>query len=633
MSQAELPASLGEANLAEANAVGSLEWLRGLDVVLDIVVGLALFGELGIVIADVLGRTFFNYPLLWTDEVSGLALTTIAFIGGAVAYRRDQHIAIHVLVDHLPDAWRQPVRAASDWLVLEISILAFIPSLGLLATRWDELTPILEWHASWFDLPLAIGMALMMVYAVARLLARPRAAVSISMVAVALLTIAVVAVHQFWIPMLDSNFAISLAIALVLVTVLLGLPVGFALVLATALFLYTVNPAAMVALPQNMADGVSRFVLLALPFFILAGFVMEAGGISRRLVLFVAALVGRLRGGLLQVVVLSMYIVSGISGSKAADVAAVGLVMRDMLDKEGYDRSETAVVLASAAAMGECVPPSIAMLVLGSVTSLSMGALFAAGLLPAAVIALCLMALIFIRSRRAKVAQRPAVRFAGLLRLAGNAVLPFSMPALLFTGIFTGFATPTEISAFAVAYGLAIAIVVYREVNLRALARVAADASTVSAMVLFTLAAAQTFSWTLSAAQLPQALAALVFSWHDSTVLFLIASVAALVVLGSLLEGLPALLILAPLLLPIAMHLGISGLHYGIVLLIAMGIGAFLPPLGVGFYIACAIARAPMGSSTRAMVPYVIVLLAGLLLVTFIPWITLSLPWAFGLGT
>jgi tripartite ATP-independent transporter DctM subunit len=618
--------------VAETVAPHGPSWLRALDAALDLIVGVALFGELAVIIADVLGRTLFDEPLLWTDEVANLALTTIAFIGGAVAYRRNQHIAVRFLVDQMPRSWREPVHAAADWFVLLVAVLCFFPSIGLLRTRWDELTPILELPAACLAMPLTIGMVLMVIYALARLAAQPRRAVLISMLAVAMLTIAAVVVHTLWLPVLTAATAITAAIAVVLLTVLLGLPVGFALVLATALFLYGVNPAAMVALPQNMADGVARFVLLALPFFILAGFVMEAGGISRRLVLFVAALVGRLRGGLLQVVVVSMYIVSGISGSKAADVAAVGLVMRDMLDKEGYDRSETAVVLAASAAMGECVPPSIAMLVLGSVTSLSMGALFASGLLPAAVIALCLMVLVFLRAGRAGVMRRPAVRPAEVLRLGCNAILPFSMPALLLAGIFTGFATPTEISAFAVAYGLLIAVVVYREISLKLLVRVAADASTVAAMVLFTLAAAQTFSWALSAAQLPHALAALVLSLRDNTTIFLLASILALVVLGSLLEGLPALLILAPLLLPIATQLGISDLHYGIVLLIAMGIGAFLPPLGVGFYIACAIARAPMGRSTRAMVPYVAVLLVGLLLVTFVPWFTLSLPRALGLA-
>jgi tripartite ATP-independent transporter DctM subunit len=607
-----------------------LAGLRYLDLVLDLVVATAMFGELGVVIADVIGRSFFNAPLLWTDEIAGLALTVIAFIGGAVAYRRDQHIAVRALVDMLPPRWQQPLHAGADWLVLEVSLLTVIWSFGLLQARWGQLSPILELPGTWFALPMAIGMALMAVYALARLIAQPLRAVLLSVAVLAVLNVAALALA--WGTPLAPGTTIAIAIAVVLVTVMLGLPVGFGLVLATALFLQEALPSAMVALPQNMEDGVARFVLLALPFFILAGFVMEAGGISRRLVLFVAALVGRLRGGLLQVVIVSMYIVSGISGSKAADVAAVGLVMRDMLDREGYDRSEAAAVLASSAAMGECVPPSIAMLVLGSVTSLSMGALFASGLLPAAVIALCLMGLVFWRVGRTGVKPQAAVPPRRILRLGLEAILPFSMPLLLFAGIFTGFATPTEISAFAVAYGLILSMLVYREIGLRALARVAADASTVAAMVLFTLAAAQTFSWAMSAAQLPQALAAFVFSLRDNTVVFLLASIVALVVLGSLLEGLPALLILAPLLLPIATKLGISDLHYGIVLLIAMGVGAFLPPLGVGFYIACAIARAPMGPATRVMVPYVLVLLAGLLLVTFVPWFTLSLPRAFGLA-
>jgi len=603
-----------------------------LDRLVDLVVAVALLGELVTVMADVLGRSLFDAPLLWTDEVGSLALTIIAFIGGAVAYRRDQHISVHTILGLLPARLSAVLRAASDWLVLEVSVVSFVQSLTLLRTRWEERTPILEMRGTWLALPLTVGMAIMAVYALARLRRQAPAAVAISFIALAIITGGIVLLHLLWLPTVETGTAISIALVVVMAATLLGLPVGFALVLATMLYLYTQNAAYLVALPQNMTDGMTRFVLLALPFFILAGFVMEEGGISRRLVVFVAALVGRLRGGLLQVMVVSMYIVSGISGSKAADVAAVGLVMRDMLDEDGYDRSEAAVVLASSAAMGECVPPSIAMLVLGSVTSLSMGALFAAGLLPAAVIALCLMLLIYLRAGRFPVRVQAPVGGARLLRLGARAVLPFSMPALLFAGILTGFATPTEISAFAVSYGLLIAIVLYRELSWRGFVRIVVNASTVAAMVLFTLAAAQTFSWALSSARLPQALASLVFSWKENTVLFMIASIVALVLLGSLLEGLPALLILAPLLLPIAIGLGISGLHYGIVLLIAMGIGAFLPPLGVGFYIACAVARAPMDRSSRMMVPYVLVLLAGLLLVAFIPWVTLWLPRAFGLA-
>lgn len=601
-----------------------------LDRTLDIVVGVALLGELVVVIANVLGRTFFHVPLLWTDEVATLALSTIAFIGGAVAYRRDAHISVRTVVNILPRGAQAVVLAAADWLVLGLGLVSFLYSIGLVEARWEELTPILEMRGAWFAVPLTVGMAVLALYAAVRLAGQPRGAVLAALAGLALLAAPLLLFGLLAEAPLANGTAITVALLVVLATVLLGLPVGFALILGTVLYLDIGTFVPLIAVPQNMVDGVGRFVLLALPFFIFAGFIMEGGGISRRLVMLIAALVGRLRGGLMQVMVVSMYIVSGISGSKAADVAAVGLVMRDMLDEEGYDRSEAAAVLAASAAMGECIPPSLAMLVLGSVTSLSIGALFAAGLVPAAVIALCLMALIYVRAGKFRTKQHGAWDWPLIRRLALRAIIPFSMPALLFAGIFSGFATPTEISAFAVAYGLAIAALLYREVDLRRFGRMIVEASTVSAMVLFTLAAAQTFSWVLSAAQLPHSLAALVATWHDDAALFMLASIAAVVILGSLLEGLPALLILAPLLLPLAPGLGIDPLHYGIVMLVAMGIGAFLPPLGVGFYIACAVTRAPVDRASAIMIPYVVILLIGLLVVTFVPWFTLLVPRLLG---
>jgi tripartite ATP-independent transporter DctM subunit len=387
----------------------------------------------------------------------------------------------------------------------------------------------------------------------------------------------------------------------------------------------------MVALPQNMVDGTGNFVLLALPFFIFAGLIMERGGISLRLVQFVHALVGHLRGGLLHVMVMSMYLVSGLSGSKTADVAAVGSVMRDMLKKEGYAAAEGAAVLAASAAMGETVPPSIAMLVLGSVTTLSMAALFIGGLVPAAVVAACLMALIFVRTRRT--ASHPRRAPLRVMAASGvRAILPLLMPVILFAGILFGVATPTEVSTFAVVYGLILSCIVYRELDFRTFVQTVLDSAMLAGMVLFILAAASGFSWTLTVAYLPQRLVDLLHGINDNTTLFMIGSIVLLIVIGSLLEGLPALIILAPLLLPIAGGIGLSELHYGIVLLIAMGVGAFLPPAGVGFYVACAIMRTDIEGASRAMIPYLVVLIAGLLIVAFVPWFTVFLPRAFNLG-
>ena len=347
---------------------------------------------------------------------------------------------------------------------------------------------------------------------------------------------------------------------------------------------------------------------------------------------FVHALVGHLRGGLLHVMVLSMYLVSGLSGSKTADVAAVGSVMRDMLKKEGYDAGEGAAVLAASAAMGETVPPSIAMLVLGSITTLSMAALFVGGLIPAAVVAACLMALIWLRARRAGGNVLRPASLRTVMTSAIGAILPLLMPVILFAGILFGIATPTEVSSFAVVYGLMLSCLVYRELDLKTFLRTVLDSAMLAGMVLFILGAASGFSWALTVAYLPQRLVDVLHGINDNTALFVIGSIALLIVVGSVLEGLPALIILAPLLLPIAGGIGLSELHYGIVLLIAMGIGAFLPPAGVGFYVACAIMGTDIETAARAMLPYLVVLIIALLIVAFVPWFTVFLPRALGLG-
>jgi tripartite ATP-independent transporter DctM subunit len=303
--------------------------------------------------------------------------------------------------------------------------------------------------------------------------------------------------------------------------------------------------------------------------------------------------------------------------------------MRNMLAREGYRPGEGAAVLAASAAMGETVPPSIAMLVLGSITSLSIAALFVGGIIPAAVIGLCLMLLISVRARIANAPRSARASRSTLGRAALGAVLPLLMPLILFGGILFGIATPTEVSSFAVLYGIGLAFF-YREMDLRGLGRTVVDSAALSGMVLFILAAASAFSWVLTTASLPQHLVELLHGVNDSSLVFLVGSIALLIAAGTLLEGLPALNVLAPLLLPIAVQLGISPLHYGIVLVIAMGIGAFMPPAGVGFYVCCAIQRTEVEPASRAMMPYLGVLIAGLLVVAFVPALTLVLPHAFG---
>jgi len=376
-------------------------------------------------------------------------------------------------------------------------------------------------------------------------------------------------------------------------------------------------------------NGTGNFILLAVPFFILAGLIMERGGMSVRLVRFIHALVGHLRGGLLQVAVVSMYVVSGLSGSKPADVAAVGTVMRDELT-ERHGAAEGAAVLAASAIMGETVPPSIAMLIVGSITNVSVAAMFIGGLIPAAVMALSLMALIYVRARRSNAPVIARAPLAVMLRAASGATLPLIMPGILLGGILAGIATPTEVAAFAAVYGLVLAAVVYREMSLEAFVRTAIDTAALTGVLLFIFAAASGFSWALTVAYLPQRLVELLHSVGASTTVFMLGSIALLVVVGVLLEGLPSLNVLAPLLIPIAGQLGLSGIHYALVLIIAMGVGGFMPLAGVGFYVCCAIMRADIEKAAHAMGPYLVAIVIGLLIVAFVPPLTLVLPHYFG---
>ncbi len=606
-----------------------LTWLRLIDRAAESLIVAALLGELVLVLANVMARLFFHHSFLWTDEIARLALSILAFIGGAVAYRRRDHAFVRVILSRLPNGGERGCLALADVVVLFVAGITGFVSIEFLTSSWGELSPVLQMPAALIAAPLPVGMALLMLYAAVNL-RRDHGAMALGVGLVFALFVTIAAfTRDTWLPLLGDDAAIIAALSLFFLAILAGVPVGFVLLLSTATYLWGTGTAPLVVLPQTMVNGTGNFILLAVPFFILAGLVMERGGISIRLVRFIHALVGHMQGGLLQVTVASMYVVSGLSGSKPADVAAVGTVMRDEL-AERHGAAEGAAVLAASAVMGETVPPSIAMLIVGSITNVSVGAMFIGGLAPAAVMALCLMALIYMRARASGVPRIPRAGGRVIARAGLGAILPLLMPGTLLAGILLGVATPTEIAALAVVYGILLSSLVYREMDLRGFVRIALDTAALTGVLLFIFAAASSFSWTLTVAYLPQRLVSLLQSVGDSQAIFMICSIVLLILVGVLLEGLPSLNVLAPLLIPIAGKLGLSELHYALVLIIAMGIGGFMPFAGVGFYVCCAVMRCNIETASRAMLPYLIVLVAGLLIVAFVPWFTLFLPHYFG---
>ena len=589
----------------------------------------ALLAELVLVLANVFDRTYFRRSFLWADEAARLSLSILTFVGGAVAYRRRDHAFVRILHNFVKPPVQRAFLVLSDVVVLFVVALTGIASVQFIKSGWGELTPVLQLPAALIALPLPLGMGLLALFALDNLRRGGRSVSwGVAFIFAAILTAASLT-RDFWLPYLAGDGAIFVALTLFFVTIFVGVPVGFVLLLATATYLWAADAGPFVVLPQTMVNGTGNFILLAIPFFILAGLIMERGGISVRLVRFIHTLVGHWRGGLLQVTVASMYVMSGLSGSKPADVAAVGTVMRDQL-RERHGTAEGAAVLAASAIMGETVPPSIAMLIVGSITSVSVGAMFVGGLMPAALMALCLMILIYARARRAGIPRTRRAPLQTMVEAGLGAVLPLMMPATLLGGILLGIATPTEIAAFAVLYGLALAMGLYHEMSLGAFMRTVLDTAALTGVLLFIFAAASGFSWTLTVAYLPQRLVELLHAIGGSTDIFILGSIVLLVLVGVLLEGLPSLNVVAPLLIPIAGKLGLSQMHYALVLIIAMGIGGFMPLAGVGFYVCCAIMRCDIEQASRAMLPYLIVVLAGLLIVAFVPWFALALPKYFG---
>lgn len=421
---------------------------------------------------------------------------------------------------------------------------------------------------------------------------------------------------------------VPLLIAFV-VLLLMAAPVTIAMGLAAVIAIVWQGRFPLNSVVTQMVAGMDSFPLMAIPFFILAGELMERAGISERLVTLAKALVGHIRGGLGMVVILGEYLFSGISGSTAADVSAIGSLLIAPMERAGYSKSEAVSIVSAATAMGILVPPCIFMIVLASMTNQSIGAMFVAGFLPAIVIALGLIGYVYWKARKLDIPREPRASLRQLLKAVADGIIAMVMPGIIFGCIFGGITTVTEAAVIAVLYSAFVGIVVYRRFTVAKLPEILLASTINSAMVMFLVGAATVFSWILTVERVPQAVAHLVTGISSAPWLFLIISNLIFILFGAILEGLPALIVFVPVMYPIAMQFGIDPLHYGILIIASIGIGVFLPPIGIGLFIACAIAKLNIVESSKSMAPYLIMLALGLLVVTYVPWFTLVLPRMF----
>jgi tripartite ATP-independent transporter DctM subunit len=594
----------------------------------DAIAAILLAADLLVVAGSVLLRFVFNAPVEWADDVARGLMVGSSFFGAASALARSENLGVAFFVDLLPARVRPVIDAVSALLVAVISAYVAFNAIKLGALTAGQTTGSgLPLELTFY--PMGVGSIFMTIFALDQFHARPlRDAISGIVVACV-----IAGLYLGWDFASPDTVPSSGTLMLVgfFITLFGGLPIGFALALAALIFIWVEGTLPGVIFAQQMARGIDNFVLLAIPFFILVGYLMEANGMSVRLIELLQRAVGRMRGGLNVVMVTSMVLFSGISGSKMADVAAVGSVLIPAARRSRQDPGSAVALLAASAVMAETIPPCINLIILGFVANLSIGGLFVAGIFPALLMALALIVvcIVFGKTPATPDAAEPRAPVSGLW---SGAIASVGLIVMIFVGFKSGFATATEISAFAAVYALVVGGVLFRELSLKSTAATFVQAATRSGLVLFIVAAAQSLAFILTLQQVPHAVGEmmLTLSGTNGVWLFLVLSIAVLIVMGSVLEGAAALIIFGPLLLPVAVKLGINPLHFGVVLVIAMGIGLFAPPLGLGLYGACLIGGVPIEQTVKPIMGYLGLLLVCLLVIAFVPSISTALPHALG---
>jgi C4-dicarboxylate transporter DctM subunit len=412
--------------------------------------------------------------------------------------------------------------------------------------------------------------------------------------------------------------------------VALSMPIVFALGIAGIVGL-ALGGFPLQMLPSSLVAGSQNWVLLAIPSFVFAGMLMERCGMSHALVDLARALVGWLRGGLGMSVIVVSYFFSDICGSKMAEVSALGSTLIPALKRAGYRPEDGASLISSGTAMGMLVPPAIFMIVIGDVTNTSVVALFLAGFIPAATIGLCLCILVFIQAHILGWPRdtRPSWRF--LLKAAREAAVPMVVPVVILGGFYFGVFTATEAGAIVAGYAFLAALFYYRNVTLREMFFIAYESALLTAAVVFLLAVATIFQYLMGVTEVPALLAKLLEPLGAAHWLFLLGTALMTMLFGMVLEGLPAAVVLIPVVFPIAKGLGIHPIHFDIVQTAAVGIGLFLPPMGVGLLMALRFAQVPVGRHAKSYWPYLIALLIGLMLIICIPELSLFLPRSAGM--
>ena len=409
-----------------------------------------------------------------------------------------------------------------------------------------------------------------------------------------------------------------------------SVPIGISMGLASMAAILYKGGMPLTILAQKMFTGLDSFPLLAVPFFILAGCFMETGGISARLVRFASVLVGHVRGGLAHVVIVGTIFFSGVSGSSAADTAAIGSIMIPSMVKRGYPRPLSTAIVAAAGGMGVNIPPCIIMVLYGIAANVSIGYLFAAGFIPGFISGLALMVMVYLIAKRDGLPKETKASLREMLIAARDAVPPLLMPIIILGGILTGVFTATESAVIAVVYGVILSMCVYRELHVRDVPRILVTSAKLTGMVMLVVGMSTTFAWIVTVERVPQMITEWILAATQNPWVFLLFTNVLMLIVGMFIDATPAMITFTPILYPIAQKLGIDPVHFGIVMVTNLGVGFVTPPVGSCLFVASAIGETTIDEVFKPLLPFLAVMIVALILITYWPGMTLFIPRLLG---
>ena len=607
-------------SLGNPSPGGRWKWLEPINAV----AAALMLGIVVLLLAGVASRYLFNFPVVWIDEVCSISFIWMAMLGSAMALDRNEHLRLTLFVNLFSERPRIFIDAFGLVVVATVLVALLPHAVEYTMDEWFITTPALGIPNSFRVAALPFGIVLMLVLVIRYALRSP----DLRYLLVAAVVVGAIAgLLWHFSPQLVRAGNSKLLLFLVLfvsVSLACGVPIAFCFAIGTISYLAFGTNAPLSVVIGRMDEGMSSIILLSVPVFLLLGCILDATGMGKAIVDFLASWLGHIRAGMSYVLLGSLFVVSGISGSKVSDMATVAPALFPEMKRRGNKPREMIALLATGAAMADTVPPSIVLIVLGSVAGVSIAALFTSGFAIAMVLLLGLAILARWKARHEDMSgvRRPSLRVIG--RTALIAAPALVLPFLIRSTVSGGVATATEVSTIAVLYAAFVGVVLYGGISLRKSYAMLVETAALTGSILLILGTASAMAWAITQAGIARDVTQFMAAMPGGTIVFMILSIMVFLILGCVLEGLPAIVLMAPLMFPIAKNLGVNDIHYAMTIVTAMNIGLMTPPIGIGFYLACRIGNVSPDEAIGAIWSYLLALMAGLAVIAAVPWFSVA---------